>query len=473
MLRQNYDELKNALYPSLTKTTEAPSWRDRIDGLSNRKEIKNASTSPIEDDEDEDEEDTRENTSNQEQQDDKTEDREASKTDSENNELKNNEVNKNEKKDTSIADALYKKSKSENENNKNSTDYLLKGKISNSGSSIDPVIDDSKDNIYNRLHDKDKIQKNEVDIEEIKNALYNKSNREKAPKIDPIIDNSKDDIDKVKNRDTFKNSQKKDEAEEIKDALYNRGNREKVPKLNPVIDNSKDDIDKVKNSPLEEIKEALYGKKTVSDKFVDLNKKIVDLPKNAGDKVKEAPKNAAKWVLKLGMKVLSPEDIASFIGKNYNGFSNFALKKIYGKDAAGMLDISHKKINDESYIKNAIKIENYRDKRFAKYEGYLKEKLTKQFEQYNKNINEISGYYFIPESEPSLRIANDSEFREFLKNNKDNILNNRGNLSIEFKKDNLYYAHHYVDFIDYRINENGDLEGIVADTNDYNKDDVQ
>ena len=487
MFQKNYNELKNTLYSGFTGTVSStPSWYDKVeDFLGGSNDIY---TSPVED-EDEDEEDTEENTNNQNQQDDKTKDKEDNKTDSDdeetNNNLTNNEVNKNKRENIPYTNDSYEESKSNNKNNKialkNSTDSLLKGKISNSDSKektpkIDPIIDDSKDNIY-KLQDKDtfeKFQKRD-EVEEIKDALYNKNSKKK---FDTIIDDSKDNIyRRAQNKDEIQKNQQKNEIdiEEIKDALYNKKAEEKTPKSNPVIDNGKDNIYKLKdnNTSLEEIKEALYGKKTIPDKLVDLNKKIVDLPKKVGDKAKDLTRNAIKWGGKLIIENSTPESLAEKVGEKYSPVYNSLAKFAFGKDAAGLLDISHKKINDESYIKNAIKIDNYKDKRFEKYEGYLKEKLTKQFEQYNKDINEIPGYYFMPESEPSQRIANDPEFRDFLKNNKDNILNNKGNLSIEFKKDNLYYAHHYVDFIDYRINENGDLEGIIADTNDYNKDDVQ
>ena len=527
MFQKNYNELKNTLYSGFTGTVSStPSWYDKVeDFLGGSNDIY---TSPVED-EDEDEEDTEENTNNQNQQDDKTKDKEDNKTDSDdeetNNNLTNNEVNKNKRENIPYTNDSYEESKSNNKNNKialkNSTDSLLKGKISNSDSKektpkIDPIIDDSKDNIY-KLQDKDtfeKFQKRD-EVEEIKDALYNKNSKKK---FDTIIDDSKDNIYKLQDKDTFEKFQKRDEVEEIKDALYNKNSKkkfdtiiddskdniyrraqnkdeiqknqqkneidieeiknalynkkaeEKTPKSNPVIDNGKDNIYKLKdnNTSLEEIKEALYGKKTVGE-LNKFSKKIIYMPEKIKDKSIKGLKKFLGGGIKFIIKNAPLKFLADKVGKDYSSLYNLGAKFALGKDAAGMLDISHKKINDESYIKNAIKIDNYKDKRFEKYEGYLKEKLTEQFKHYNIDINEIPGYYFMPESEPSQRIVNDSEFRDFLKNNKDNILNNKGNLSIEFKKDNLYYAHHYADFINYKFNERGDLLGDVSDTNDYNE----
>ncbi len=482
MFQKNYNELKNTLYSGFTGTVSStPSWYDKVeDFLGGSNDIY---TSPVED-EDEDEEDTEENTNNQNQQDDKTKDKEDNKTDSDdeetNNNLTNNEVNKNKRENIPYTNDSYEESKSNNKNNKialkNSTDSLLKGKISNSDSKektpkIDPIIDDSKDNIY-KLQDKDtfeKFQKRD-EVEEIKDALYNKNSKKK---FDTIIDDSKDNIyRRAQNKDEIQKNQQKNEIdiEEIKDALYNKKAEEKTPKSNPVIDNGKDNIYKLKdnNTSLEEIKEALYGKKTVGE-LNKFSKKIIYMPEKIKDKSIKGLKKFLGGGIKFIIKNAPLKFLADKVGKDYSSLYNLGAKFALGKDAAGMLDISHKKINDESYIKNAIKIDNYKDKRFEKYEGYLKEKLTEQFKHYNIDINEIPGYYFIPESEPSQRIVNDSEFRDFLKNNKDNILNNKGNLSIEFKKDNLYYAHHYADFINYKFNERGDLLGDVSDTNDYNE----
>ncbi len=119
------------------------------------------------------------------------------------------------------------------------------------------------------------------------------------------------------------------------------------------------------------------------------------------------------------------------------------------------------------YIKDAIKFNSYEDKRLIKYQDYLKTKLKIAFNPYGYDINTIEGYYFPPDSEPSIRITQDAYFKEFLRNNKENILNGKKDLSINFKTGNMYYAHHLADILDYKL-ENGNLRMFMSDTNDFN-----
>lgn len=167
----------------------------------------------------------------------------------------------------------------------------------------------------------------------------------------------------------------------------------------------------------------------------------------------------------------SIETIAKNIGEEYNETIIFFAGDFLGKDAAGMLDISHAKISNKDYIKDAVKFNNYLDKKLIKYQDYLRAKLKTAFNPYNFDINKIEGYYFPPNSEPSIRITKDVYFKEFLKNNKENLLKGNKDLSINFKTGNMYYAHHLADVLDYELDSEGNLLMIIADTNDFNPDD--
>ena len=79
--------------------------------------------------------------------------------------------------------------------------------------------------------------------------------------------------------------------------------------------------------------------------------------------------------------------IRSTIGGNYDERTNKQAKKYLGKDTAGMLDLSHGiNMNDRDYIKNTISLDNYNDPSVASDKEYLKDKITKQFKDYNFEI---------------------------------------------------------------------------------------
>lgn len=160
------------------------------------------------------------------------------------------------------------------------------------------------------------------------------------------------------------------------------------------------------------------------------------------------------------------EELADMIGTKYKIWHDKLAQLTLGKDAAGMLDISHPIPNNPDYIKDAFKFESYKDAKLTNFQGYLKDKLKSQFKGYD--IDKIQGYYFPPNSEPSLRILQDSYFKEFLKANRQNIFNGEKKLTVNFKSGNMYYAHHLADVLVQDITPEGNLRVIIADTNDYN-----
>ncbi len=164
------------------------------------------------------------------------------------------------------------------------------------------------------------------------------------------------------------------------------------------------------------------------------------------------------------------EKNAKDIGKKYNVLKNQAAKVVFGEDAAGMLDISHDKVKDRSYLEGVFEIPNYKDERFKKYQPYLENKISKQFAHYGTNPNDVKGYYFGPNAKASVNMAQDSYMQQYVKDNKNGFLNNDlKKTSIDFKAGNMYYAHHLVDVIDYQFDSEGNLEILIADTNDFNE----
>lgn len=228
--------------------------------------------------------------------------------------------------------------------------------------------------------------------------------------------------------------------------------------------------------------EVLYSNIQQLEKMVKenhLEKKLKQNLANASSKVKSLANNSVAWVKEKGREVFkkwietqSPEELAKHVGTDYKNWKNNASKFFIGKDAAGMLDISHKNINDKSYLESVFKIDNYKDKRFEKYQNYLKDKLTQQFKHYGTNIDDIKGYYFGPNSKASQNMADDIYTQKYVKENKEGFLNNNlKKTSINFETGNMYYAHHLVDVIDYQFDSENNLELIISDTNDYNEND--
>ena len=166
------------------------------------------------------------------------------------------------------------------------------------------------------------------------------------------------------------------------------------------------------------------------------------------------------------------------IGKGYNGGVNWFAKKIAGKDTAGMLDLAHGvKMNDRSYIKDTITLDNFNDSRVAKDRDYLKEKISKQFKDYNFDINKIRGYYFKSDSEPVQRLIQNKDFQDMLKNHKKEIVE-KGQFSDGFKKhkpagifwnNNFHNAIGKADFKNIYQDKNGNLHVKMYDTYDFNK----
>lgn len=172
------------------------------------------------------------------------------------------------------------------------------------------------------------------------------------------------------------------------------------------------------------------------------------------------------------------EAIQERIGENYGKRSNTLAKIVSGKDTAGMLDLAHgDKMNDKTYIKDAVKLKNFDDPAVASDREYLKAKVSKQFKDYGFKTNDIKGYFFKKDSEPSKRISENKDFHQILKDNKEAILNGKdfsGRFPAHFPKgvlanSNLKNAIGAADFKHPYLDKQGNLHIKMYDTYDFNK----
>lgn len=122
------------------------------------------------------------------------------------------------------------------------------------------------------------------------------------------------------------------------------------------------------------------------------------------------------------------------IGEDYN--KNYKIAEaMAGKNTAGMLDLAHgvDNMNNPDYIKDAIKLKNYDDPAVNQYKEYLKEKVSSQYKDYGFKAEDINGYFFKNNSEPSKSMAESEDFKRLIKEHKQDILLQK-DFSISFPK---------------------------------------
>lgn len=225
---------------------------------------------------------------------------------------------------------------------------------------------------------------------------------------------------------------------------------------------------KENNKKLQEEKEAnrllkiLGNKATPSDilyrDIKSLRKKIIE--SGLGYKIKTCASEK-------GIK------INGFFGNKNRIFANTFL----GKDAIGMLDIASKKqkleyLNGTTKLNNINSIKSHNE--LNNFEPYMKEKIKDQFKDFNYDINDINGYIFNNSSDQVKRIKESEGFKNIIKRNKENIINNKKIFSGRFQtnnisESNLYNAFGGVDFLNTGIDKKGNLHLYMFDTYDFNK----
>ena len=129
---------------------------------------------------------------------------------------------------------------------------------------------------------------------------------------------------------------------------------------------------------------------------------------------------------------------------------------------------------NQSYVKDTLKLENCNDEKISKYRDYLKNKIEQQFGSYSNVIpEEVNGYYFKSDSNPSKDLAKTKEIKEFIKRNKQDIIDgtlfhNKLSASINFPIGDWHYSIGKADIIDCYFDNNKNLHLILADTYDFN-----
>ena len=215
-------------------------------------------------------------------------------------------------------------------------------------------------------------------------------------------------------------------------------------------------------------------------KIPELEEKIINNGlKYKLDKLKQINFNEFKNLFHTINSNKTLKEIAKFaIGENYNNYINNFAKDFSGKNTAGMLDLSHGiNMNDRSYIKDVVHIDNLNDPKVSKDREYLERKLKEGFEDYNFDLNKIKGYNFPENSEFSKDIANSPDFHNILKKHKDEILS-KGEFSDDFPKhiwpgifkdSDLHNAIGMFDVKHATFDKEGNLHLKIYDTYDFNK----
>ena len=181
---------------------------------------------------------------------------------------------------------------------------------------------------------------------------------------------------------TFKNGGKaSSNKENPKDILYQKSRKQK-------------EIETIKQKRKNELLNILKDKATPADILYgdekSLSKKIKEL--GLDGKMTGSASGVDK---KLNGNEALTKGLQAGIGENYGKTLNNIVKTFSGKDTAGMLDLAHgDKMNDKTYIKDAIKLKNFDDPAVASDKEYLKAKVSKQFKDYGFKTDDINGYFF-------------------------------------------------------------------------------
>ena len=158
---------------------------------------------------------------------------------------------------------------------------------------------------------------------------------------------------------------------------------------------------------------------------------------------------------------------------NFPGYQ-FAKWK-YGKDTVGMVDLAHEEPKNPNYAVNTIELNSYKDIEDLSDRKYLEDKLREQFKDYGFDPKTIKGRIFKSNTEPSQRVAQDKDFLETIKNNKEKIINGEqisGNFPRykDDKESNWHFAIGHYDLRNGYLDKRGNLHIKMYDTYDFNKD---
>lgn len=151
--------------------------------------------------------------------------------------------------------------------------------------------------------------------------------------------------------------------------------------------------------------DVLYGsEKTLKEKIVEYG---------LGDKLRKLELDNMS-----SNKSLKQKGAEFALGKGYGEFTYNQTNKLYGPDTMGMVDLAHDKKINQNYTKDVIELKNYNDPRIASDKEYLIGKVKEQFRDYGFKTDEIKGYFFKRNSEPSIRMSQDKDFRKMISSRK-------------------------------------------------------
>lgn len=187
-------------------------------------------------------------------------------------------------------------------------------------------------------------------------------------------------------------------------------------------------------------------------------------------------KSMSKFFKNMEKDKKSQEDLQEMINDYINGgeISQFLANSLGIPDAGGLLRINGKDSDlNTTYTMNAEKYNNA-DELPEKFQKIIKDKLKSQGLDDNSK-----GLYFNSDSELSRRISISREIIALAKKEKDKIetfynydnekvIPLKNKTSIEYKKDNLYYAFHYADVYNLKYDMFGNITGDLIDTTDFN-----
>ena len=183
-------------------------------------------------------------------------------------------------------------------------------------------------------------------------------------------------------------------------------------------------------------------------------------------------------IKKIGLEKTSKvkQIFAEFgLDRAYNTLGHWYAKNNYGEDTVGMVDLAHEKPQNPNYAANTIEINSYEEIKDLSDREYLKDKITEQFKDYGFNPKTIKGRIYKSNTEPSQRVAQDKDFLETIKNNKENILQGK-KISGYFprykddKESNWHFAIGHYDLRNGYLDNRGNLHIKMYDTYDFNKD---
>lgn len=158
-------------------------------------------------------------------------------------------------------------------------------------------------------------------------------------------------------------------------------------------------------------------------------------------------------------------------------FKRAGASLMYGPDAVNMIYLASKDYNGSKYIKDAVRVNNCLDKNMSGYnDGKLNQfvphiynKIKEQFKDFGYKPENVHGYIFKPNSDPTKRIKQSKDFEVMVAQNIHRIINDENFTGRFTKSDNLHNAFGSVDFLNAGLDEQGNLRLYMFDTYDFNK----